>query len=159
MLRTKALSAIVVVSLGLGIGSTVSIANPPNRAIAESKVRQKCASDFPDNFSTQAYCVKVNLRGYAEFVASRAAANPILATSYDKCEDDFGREGSWSTAAYCAKKNTEGYIDFQRIKSAGPSALSRAYAKCEVDFGIEGSWSTAAYCAKRQRDAYNDLRN
>jgi hypothetical protein len=146
--------------LGLvGLSSTQLMADVPDRATAEAKIRSKCAADFADSFSTQSYCVKINKEGYTTFVANRAKARAVLLTSYERCQSDFGNEGNWSTATFCVKTNTEGYYELLTLKASASPALIQAYAKCERDFGAEGNWSTAAYCAKQERDAYRDLGN
>jgi hypothetical protein len=136
-----------------------SIAAVPDAATAQVRIKQTCAEDFPDNYSTQAYCIKTNREGYATFVDNRAKARPILIKSYELCQSDFGDEGKWSTAAYCAKTHTEGYDEYMSLKATASAQLLRAYAKCERDFGDEGKWSTTAYCAKQERDAYRELGN
>ena len=134
-------------------------ADVPDRQTADAKIRTKCASDFPDNFSTQAYCIKTNKEGYAKFVTNRMSAKSTLSIAYDRCQRDFGDDGNWSTAAYCARTNTDGYEEFLGLKASAPPALLRSYAKCERDFGSDGNWSTAAYCAKREREAFRELQN
>ncbi len=143
----------------VGLLHSAASAAVPDRQTADAKIRAKCASDFPANFSTQAYCVKTNKEGYAKFVTNRTNARSTLLIAYDRCQRDFGDEGNWSTAAYCARTNADGYDEFLGLKASAPPALLRAYAKCERDFGSEGNWSTAAYCAKRERDAFRELQN
>ena len=133
-------------------------AEVPSRSAAEQAVRKKCAADFPNDFSTQQYCVKNGIKGYDEFSALRKQNQAVMMLAYDKCQTDFGNGGDWSTAAYCARTQIKGYGEFQSLKASASSTLAPAYRKCEIDFADDGDWSTAAYCAKSQRKAAEELK-
>jgi hypothetical protein len=133
-------------------------AEVPTRAVADQAVRKKCGADFPDDFSTQRYCITNGIKGYDKFVALKAKSQPVMMLAFDKCQSDFGSTGDWSTAAYCAGNQIKGYDEFQVLKSSATPELARSYRQCETDFASQGDWSTTAYCAKNQRKAYDELK-
>jgi hypothetical protein len=139
-------------SLGLvGLLSTPLMADLPDRATAELQINKQCVDNTPEDLLIQALCVKNNKEGYAVFTSNRAKAEEVLLKIYDRCQTEYGVDGSWDIASYCANLNSASYYEFAALKTTASPAMLLAYAKCEGKFGDQQDWHNASSCAFEAR--------
>lgn len=78
--------------------------------------RIHCQHEWPDNFEMQAYCLKGQRQGMAEFKAASDAFGKPLEKALEKCAEEWTklRVPNWEMIGYCAKNQAEAYRSLSR---------------------------------------------
>lgn len=120
-------------------------------------LKEKCASDFPDDFSTRKYCVDRGTEA-AHWIWNEFKLTSKSHPAFLRCVGDFYPDHS--TAAYCIRRTIEasGELEMiaQEIEDDKDDDKKLAYIKCSEDF--EDDIPTLLYCLKRQLTAIEELR-
>ena len=123
----------------------------------ENAVKGHCASEWQEDFSMQAYCIKTNKNGYSEFVGLENSVDiDRFGTPFQNCRSEWGVR--WDMVAYCAKQQIEGYKSLDNIvqgisDDVSQSILRRCTDEWTNDYNMIG------YCAKTQSNAWKALNN
>lgn len=111
----------------------------------------RCVTDWPGDFSMQAYCLRQQLAGYA--AVSRGPSSPLVTvTSQEAAVIARGCSLDWSTdysmQAYCQRQQVEGLAFIRNRPPTVPaSTWGRLVNACELEW--RNDYSMQAYCVRR----------
>ena len=123
----------------------------------EQDVKSHCESEWQNDFSMQAYCVKVNkagFHGYSSLTADNIDGE--LKPSFIACEAEWGIQ--WDMVEYCATQQINGKSEIAQKLNGLPADVSSVIeSQCRSEWGSD--FSMVAYCAEQNATGWRDLNN
>lgn len=120
----------------------------------DADVRAMCKADFPNDFSTQKYCIDQAKNGatkFAETVGRLGKENPQAAMCYEDFYPDM------NTANYCLDRHIEAGEKLVAWRGTATGDRAIVMTGCAGDFPVD--LSTQAYCVQQQFKAIDELNN
>jgi hypothetical protein len=73
--------------------------------------RTHCASEWPDNFEMQGYCMKQQATGMLAFKEASDSIGKPLEKALERCTEEWTKDRlpNWEMIGYCATKQAEAY--------------------------------------------------
>lgn len=73
--------------------------------------RQRCAEEWPADFTMQEYCMKGQARGMLTFKQVSEEMGPAFYPTLEKCTEEWtkNRNPDWAMIGYCASRQAEAW--------------------------------------------------
>lgn len=114
----------------------------------------RCVTDWPDDYSMQAYCLRQQIEGYA--AVARGPSSPLVTITTEesrviaqRCSFDWPHD--FSMQAYCQGQQVEGLAFIRNRPPSVPNGTwNRLLGGCEIEW--RNDFSMQAYCLRNAFD-------
>jgi hypothetical protein len=78
----------------------------------QSLMKQHCATEWPDNFQMQEFCIQQQIKGMADFKAASESVGRPLDAALEKCVEEWTEHGvpNWQMIGFCSKQQADSYL-------------------------------------------------
>ena len=116
--------------------------------------KQRCATQWSDDFSTQKYCIDEQRKAFAELQAIIPTLNEDLAKTNDKCTSDW--RDDFTMQLYCIQEQAQSYENLPSVFAGLPSDVAGVIRKKCAD-NWRDDYSMQEYCSKDQADGWRAI--